>query len=146
VQVRSLIDEELDHFEVVLVDCIVDGSLRLGVGVVERCPHVNEHLSRLDVAFAHCIVNRCLPVLVLAVNRIATLIAEVLDGLMVALPRSVEEWRLLESVFLGRVDSQLDKNLDHLEGQLVVGDNARRENRRLTEIFGLILEVGHINV
>ena len=82
----------------------------------------------------------------MAVDGIATLIAEVLDGLEVAFPRSVEEWCLLESVFLGRVDSQLNKHLDHLEGQLVVGDDAGRENRRLTEIFGLILEVGHIDV
>lgn len=80
------------------------------------------------------------------VNEIATLIAEVLNDLVIGFSRSVEERSLLKCIFSAGVHSQLDQHCDHLEGNLGVWNDASRENRWLTEIFGLILDASHVDI
>lgn len=74
------------------------------------------------------VVDRRLPIHVLPIHIVSALFDEVLDGRCVALSTGVEEWGLLQSVFLLRVDAKLDQHFDHFEGQLRVADNAGRED------------------
>ena len=81
------------------------------------------------MALTNGVVDWGLTILILVVNEIATLIAEVLNDLVIGFSRSVEERSLLKCIFSAGVHSQLDQHCDHLEGNLGVWNDASRENR-----------------
>ena len=81
------------------------------------------------MALTNGVVDWGLTILILVVNEIATLIAEVLNDLVIGFSRSEEERSLLKCIFSAGVHSQLDQHCDHLEGNLGVWNDASRENR-----------------
>ena len=85
------------------------------------------------------IVDRCLPIHVLPVHIVSGLCDKEFDCLCDALSGSVEDWGLLERVFLLGVNAKLNQHFNHLQSQLRVTDNTGCENERLIEILGLVL-------
>ena len=76
------------------------------------------------MALTNGVVDWSLTVLILVVHKKPTLIAEELNDLDVAFSRGVKERSLLKCVFFAGVHSQLDQNSEHLEGNLLVWNDA----------------------
>ena len=144
-QVGSSVDQVLDHFVLIVVDRVVNRPLVLSILVIEARAEVDELLRHADMTLAHRVVNARLPVLVLPVDGVAAGVAEVVNDGAVTFTRGVKERRLLELVFFDWIDAELDEHFEHLEGQVLVLDNAGVENGRLTEIFGLADQLLHVD-
>ena len=129
-----------------MLDCIVKGPLVFGVRVIEECSQIDQQLSSLNVTFTYGVIDRSLAILVLSVDILMLLIYDKVDDLVVAVATSVEQGRLLERVSKERVAADVGQSLNHLEALVVVGHNACREDRILTEVFRLVDQLPHINV
>ncbi len=92
------------------------------------------------------IVDRRLPIFVLAIDVVFALLDEILDSEVVALTAGIEDWSLLERVISARAHSHVSQQLDHLEGKFVIGDRCCGENGRLTELVFLVNDDGDIDV
>jgi hypothetical protein len=136
-EVGALVDQEFDHLVLIVVNGIVNRPLVLSVLVIEGGAQVDNLLGLANVALSYRVIDARLPILILPVHTVTALVAQVVEDARVALPGCIEQWCLLEQVFLQWVDPELDQHLDHLEGRLMVCVNTSVENRRLTEIFGL---------
>ena len=95
-QVSSLINQKLDHFEAISIDGVIDWSLTLGVGVVEARPEVDKLLCGTDVAFSNRIINRRLPILVLSIDDVSSLGTQEIDDFGIAFTSCIEKRRLLK--------------------------------------------------
>ena len=107
-QVSSLVYQEFTHLEATQLDGIVEWPLILGVHDVEVGPQVNQLLYCLCVTFADRVVYRRLTVLVLLIEIFYAPRDKVIDHSLVAFPRSIEDWRLLQSILFEWVDAHLD--------------------------------------
>lgn len=94
--VDTLLDQVLDHFILVLVDCVEDSSLRLGISMVAVGSKLDHMLDRVDVAFADGVVNGRLAILIRLVHIDVMVTAEVLNRLVVPLTGNVEQRCLLQ--------------------------------------------------
>lgn len=72
-QVGAIGDEELAHFEAILVNCVVNGPLILGVDHIRIGSKTDQLLDRLYSSLANSIVYWCLPIFVLLIDLIASL-------------------------------------------------------------------------
>ena len=117
----------------------------LRVLLVKAGAQVDELLACAYVAFSYSVIDAGLPVFILAVNIVALSDKEV-NSLRIAFSCRVKKRCLLQRVLLDRVHAHLCQHLDHFESQFFVGHDAGRENGRLTEIFGLINQVGTVNI
>ena len=97
------------------------------------------------MALSHCIVDSRLAILILPIEIFATERHEEVDQCDIALPGSVEDWLLLQGVFLLGVNAELNKNFDHLKGELLIPDDAGGEGKGLTEVFRLINDLTYVN-
>lgn len=136
-EVSALVDQEFDHLVLIVVDGVVNRTLVLCVLMIEGGAQVDNLLTLTNVALSHRVIDARLPILILPVHAVTAMVAQVVDDERVTLPGGIEQWRLLELVLFSWVNAELDKHLEHLEGQIPVLDNTCMENRRLTEIFGL---------
>ena len=98
-----------------------------------------------DVTFPHSIVDSRLAILILHVDVLSTQRMQVGDEGIVTLARGVEDWRLLQCIFIVRINSKLDENFDHLKGKLVAPDNTGGEGERLAEVFGLVNDLTNVD-
>ena len=97
------------------------------------------------MALSHCIVDSRLAILILPIKIFATERNEEVDQGDIALSGSVEDWLLLQGVFLLGVNAELNENFDHLKGKLLVPDDAGGEGKSLTEVFRLINDLTYVN-
>ena len=98
-----------------------------------------------DVTFSHSIVDSCLAILVLHVDVLSTQRVQVGDERIVTLTCGVEDRRLLQCIFIVRIDSKLDEDFDHLKGKLVAPDNTGGEGKRLAEVFWLVNDLTNVD-
>ena len=131
--VGTLVDEELDHLITVLRDRVVDWTLILRVRLVYESAQIDEQLRRCNVSFSDSVVYWRLSILVLPVDVVFALFNEVLHGQVVTITARIEQGSLLESVVSAGTHAHLGQHLDHSEGQFVVRNRGRCENRCLAE-------------
>ena len=97
------------------------------------------------MALSHCIVDSRLAILILPIKIFATERNEEVYQGDIALSGSVEDWLLLQGVFLLGVNAELNENFDHLKGKLLVPYDAGCEGKSLTEVFRLINDLTYVN-
>ena len=79
------------------------------------------------MALSDSVEDASLSVFILPIN-ICSIRNKQVDQLVVALPRGIEQWNLLEVVFLVAIGPHVDQYLDHFHGGLFVFDDASREH------------------
>ena len=98
------------------------------------------------MALTNGVINWSLSVSVLSVHIVLPLINEELNGKVVALARCIEDWSLLQRVISEWAYAHLSEHFDHLEGQLVILNDARREKGRLAEFVLLVDHHAWVNI
>ena len=106
-EVRSLIEEELNHFKLIVLDCIEYRPLVLRITVIKHCTQVNQLLSRVYVALSDTVIDGGLAILVLTIDIVAPVRGQEGNGLGVTLTTSIEERSLLQRIFFNRIGTHL---------------------------------------
>ena len=131
--IGTLVDEELDHLVAILRDSVVDRTLVLRISLVYERAQIDEQLRRCDVPFSDGVVNWRLSILVLPVDVVFAFLNKVLHGQIVTITARIEQGSLLESIISAWAHAHLGQHLDHAEGQFMVRNCGRCENRCLAE-------------
>ena len=127
-EVSALVNEKLAHFEAILLNGVIDRPLVLSVYHIRIRSITNQLLDGLNSPFSDCIVDWCLPILILSIDLISSLCAEIINDFCQTFTTGVEKGTLLQCVLFCRVDSESAKHFDHFERLLRISNHASCED------------------